>query len=174
MAKLLPILFVVVGLIGGVAAGMLLRPAPAMAECGDKDDMAPMADGGEAMTEDCAEKPMKKKAKAPMVPTSFAELEKQFVVPILKDERVVALVVASMALEIDEGTDEAAFSKEPKLRDAFLQVLFTHAHSGGFDGDFTAQTAIEDLKGRLYEAAQDIVGETLHDVLLTEIVRQDL
>ncbi len=174
MSKLLPIVFVLIGLGAGVGAGIVLKPASEETACveGAPMDGAP-SEGGDMVSCEEEEK-AKKRAAKPMVPTSFASLKKQFVVPVLKEDKVVALVVASVSLEVDEGTEENAFQKEPKLRDAFLQVLFVHAHSGGFDGDFTAPAAVDDLKERLYEVAAPIVGETLHDVLLTEILRQDM
>ncbi|MEO0911632.1 MAG: flagellar basal body-associated FliL family protein [Pseudomonadota bacterium] len=176
MKLLLPILFVVIGLGGGVGVGMMLKPDP-IADCKamQKGELAldeAAAAECEALLEE-AEKMAEKAMKKAEGPTSFAELKRQFVVPILKGEEVTALVVASLAIEVSEGTEDTVFDREPKLRDAFLQVLFVHAHSGGFDGEFTSPSAIEDLKKRLYEVAMPIVGDGLRDVLLTEIVRQD-
>lgn len=162
MKKLLPILLVLLGLGGGVGAGFMLRPPP-----GEPEACAPAVDCPEPVEE-------RPEPTASDKPTSFASLKKQFVIPVLRDGQVVALVVASLALEVDEGTDELAFIREPKLRDAFLQVMFIHAHSGGFNGNFTQDAALRDLKLRLYEVALPIMGEALHGVLITEIVRQDL
>ncbi len=176
MKLLLPILFVVIGLGAGVGAGMMLKPDP-MADCKamEMGELALDAEAAAACEELRAEaKKMAEAAKKDAaVPTSFASLKRQFVVPILKGEQVTALVVASLAIEVVEGSEEIVFDREPKLRDAFLEVLFVHAHSGGFDGEFTSPSAIGDLKGRLYETAEPIVGDVLRDVLLTEIVRQD-
>lgn len=167
MAKLIPIVLILVGLGGGVAAGLVLKPGePAC----DPDHAE--ADGGAEVTV-CAQAE-KKDDHHKGGATEFADLKRQFVVPIVKDDKVGALVVASLSVEVAEGTAEHAFSREPKLRDAFLNVLFVHAHSGGFDGSFTSRTAMADLKARLVEAARPVVGDGLRDVLITEIVRQDL
>ncbi|MEM7614386.1 MAG: flagellar basal body-associated FliL family protein [Pseudomonadota bacterium] len=162
MGKILPLVLILVGLGGGVAAGFMLKPAdpgcePADTECLEK--------------EEDAKKAAEAKAK---LPTEFAELQRQFVIPLLRDERVASLVVASLAVEVEEGRATYVYDAEPKLRDAFLQILFVHAHSGGFDGDFTSPRAMDDLKTRLTEAAEPILGKTFKDVLITEIVRQDL
>lgn len=66
------------------------------------------------------------------------------------------------------------FEREPKLRDAFLQAMFLHAQSGGFDGAFIAPGPMADLRGALRMAARDVIGPAVHDVLVTEIARQDL
>ena len=165
MKKLLPLILALAGLAAGVAGGMVLKPSTEA--CDPAADPACATDLAE---EEAAEPEDGQDGTA----SEFVELNRQFVVPLLRDGRVASLVVASLALEVDGGMSEAAFALEPKLRDVFLEVLFVHAHSGGFDGEFTAQRALEDLKGRLMEQAGPIVGPGLRDVLVTEIVRQDL
>ncbi len=167
MGKLIPIVVILLGAGGGVGAGMFLKPAPEVCEPEDSEECMALAEEEAAM-----EKMAKENAKRG--PSAFAELTKQFVIPIVRDGRVSALVVATLAFEVDEGTTEAIYTLEPKLRDAYLQVMFVHAHSGGFDGTFTARQAMADLKARLVEVTEPIVGEALQDVLITEIVRQDL
>lgn len=165
MGKLVSMIVVAAGLAGGIATGLWLRPPPVPCEMTSDPD--------------CAEEAKKKDAAAQErrhadTPPEFVELNRQFVVPLLREGRVAALVITSLAAEVDAGMSEAVHTLEPKLRDAFLQVLFVHAHSGGFDGDFTAQRSLEDLKARLMEQAEGIVGPGLRNVLVTEIVRQDL
>ena len=69
---------------------------------------------------------------------------------------------------------ELVFSKEPKLRDAFLRVLFDHAHVGGFNGTFTESGRLNVLRVALLEAAHSIVGSNVQDILITDIVRQEM
>lgn len=104
----------------------------------------------------------------------YAKLSKQFVVPVISDGRVSSLVVISLSIEVDAALLNTIFTMEPKLRDAFLTVMFLHANSGGFDGEFTRGEPMNDLRGSLREAAQDILGHAVTDVLITEIVRQDM
>lgn len=167
MGKIIPTALILTGVIAGGAAGHFLQPPPDVGEetCADQDETcepgfatAAASDSHGRGTHD----------------TDFANLNKQFVVPIIKDDKVVALVVASLSLEVESGAAETVYDKEPKLRDVFLKVLFTHAHSGGFSGEFTSGHAIEDLRGRLFEVAHEVVGGVLQDVLIVEIVRQDM
>lgn len=160
MSKLLPLILMVLGLALGLGAGVFLKPSTEPEPCPE----------GEV----CPEEKTKEEPPAAKGPTDFANLDRQFVVPIVNQERVAALVVASLAIEVDQGTSDAVFEVEPKLRDAFLEVLFVHAHSGGFDGQFTSRLAMKDLRERLSAVAEGIVGSSFHDVLITEIVRQDL
>ncbi len=172
MRRLIPLLIVLLALAGGAGAGFYLQPrADACA------DGAAGPDGGDAPASPAKDDAACKKPEASAAPetaSAFADLKRQFVVPLISGERVAALVVASLSLEVAEGATEPVFAREPKLRDAFLDVLFAHAHGGGFDGAFTSRTAMADLKARLVEVARPIVGPALRDVLITEIVRQDL
>lgn len=181
MRMLLPILLLIIGVGGGVGAGVMLggSDAPA-AEAGDDDhggegdhaeedahegdeDHADDADQGEpARVEPAGEG------------TEYVRINNQFVVPIVRNGSVRSLVVMSLSLEVDAGGNGAVFTQEPRLRDSFLRVMFAHANSGGFDGRFTEADAMAPLRSALREAAQRILGNGItHDVLITDILRQD-
>jgi hypothetical protein len=104
----------------------------------------------------------------------YVRLNNQFIVPVVEGGRVVALVVLSLSLEVTSGSRETVFSREPKLRDAFLQVLFDHANIGGFSGNFTSSSNMRVLRTGLRESAQAVLGERIIDVLIIDIVRQDV
>jgi len=72
------------------------------------------------------------------------------------------------------GGREAVFSHEPRLRDAFLQVMFDHANIGGFNGAFTSTANMRLLREALQEAADRIMNGHISDVLIVDIVRQDV
>ena len=100
-------------------------------------------------------------------------MSNQFVVPVVDHDKVTALVVLSLSIEVSLGQKEAVYAKEPKIRDSFLQVLFDHANIGGFDGAFTNANNLDVLRGALREIAQKDVGDQVIDVLIVEIARQD-
>lgn len=103
----------------------------------------------------------------------YAKMNNQFVIPVISNERVASLVVASLSLEVPEGASPQVFDREPKLRDAFLGVLMDHASVGGFDGNFTSTTRLASLRTGLLEATRPIMGNLVSDVLITELARQD-
>ena len=173
MKKLLPILAVILALGGGAGAGLFLAPKDACAAATDTADTDGSDMTANDMAEDCITDGTAAKEKEGK-PTEFTSLSRQFVIPVMRGGQVEAMVVATLALDNFEGTSEAAYSAEPKLRDAFLQVFFIHAHSGGFDGAFTQAAAMSDLRERLYEVAEPVLGNALIGVLITDIVRQDL
>jgi hypothetical protein len=83
------------------------------------------------------------------------------------------MVVLSLSLEVEAGSTEAVYQREPKLRDVFLQVLFDHANVGGFSGSFTDGSNLVVLRTSLKEAAALVLGTSVKDVLITDIARQD-
>ncbi len=100
-------------------------------------------------------------------------MNNQFVVPVVKDGRVASMIVLSLSLEVAAGNTEAVYQREPKLRDAFLRVLFDHANVGGFSGSFTDGANLLVLRTNLKEAAALVLGPVVSDVLITDIARQD-
>lgn len=169
--KLLPILLLIVGAGAGAGAGLFLRPPPEpeMAKA-DMDEETAMEDGE-----------MKDEMKSTAAPESdgteaeyeYLKMSNQFVVPVVADDQVSSLVVMSLSLEVPVGQQQLVFTKEPKIRDSFLRVMFDHANVGGFDGAFTSPTNLDALRNALREIAQRDMGELVTDVLITEIARQD-
>jgi flagellar protein FliL len=171
MGKLLPIFLALIGLGAGVGAGLALRPAPAptIAEGECPCDCVAMAAALEAAghTEDG-------EAADEEVNSDFVKLNNQFVIPVVSGEKISALVVLSISLEVPVGGSEPIYQREPKLRDLFLQVLFDHANSGGFDGAFTEGRKMETLRTALLETAANELGNNIKSVLITDIARQDI
>ena len=164
---LIPLVMLLIGMGGGVGAAMMLRPAPDPTPVGQEGAQrvaAPDAKG-HAATE-------------PQTPPDgardYVKLNNQFVVPVVADKAVSALVVLSLSIEVAQGDSKLIYSQEPKLRDALLQVLFDHANMGGFDGDFTNAGRMDVLRMSLTEAAQKVVGGAVTGVLITNLARQDI
>ncbi|MEX0351074.1 MAG: flagellar basal body-associated protein FliL [Paracoccaceae bacterium] len=158
MRKLLLFLLPPIGLALGVFAGTALTS-------GEKE---PKLDAEQ-------ETPKKKpKADAKSGDHEFLKMSKQFVVPLLDGEHLAGLANLALSLEVTPGTSELFYSREPKLRDMFLQVLFDHANTGGFDGAFTMSGKLDPLRQALLDAAQYELGpEAVHAVLIVDIARQD-
>lgn len=148
MKKLIvPLILGLVGLGGGVGAGIFLRHAP--------EETAQVA-----------------KAE-PEEPPEYVKLNNQFVIPVVEAGQVASLVVISLSLEVKAGGTDMVYAREPKLRDVFLQVLFDHANAGGFRGSFTDGSNLVVLRQALKEVAFQVLGDTVGDVLIVDIGRQD-
>lgn len=167
MKKLiLPLLLMLIGIGGGVGAGFALMSEPEL------EEMA-MHPCGEISYED---EMMAKTEPEPVAldDREYARMNNQFVVPIVTDERVIGLMVMSLSIEVSAGGQEAVFAHEPRLRDAFLQVMFDHANIGGFNGAFTASSNMRLLREALRDAADEVMQGHITDVLIVDIVRQDI
>lgn len=165
MKKLLPIILGLIGIGAGIGAGLALRPAPEVAMEGDPC--------GDQAVQVAQKAPVEETAKLEVPETEFAKLNNQFIVPVVDDGLVNSLVVLSISIEVGLDQSEAVYAREPKLRDAFLQVLFDHASIGGFDGNFTNSSNLGALRKALQETASDLLPGISRDVLITEIIRQD-
>ncbi|KPQ06289.1 MAG: hypothetical protein HLUCCA12_11310 [Rhodobacteraceae bacterium HLUCCA12] len=150
MKKFLPVILAIIGLLAGVGAGWALRPGTARTAPEDQPHYSP-----------------------PPAHTETLRLPGQFVVPILAEGRVQSMVVLSLALELAEGHGVSLQQQEARLRAVLLQVMFDHANTGGFEGVFTSGEALLALRRTLREAARAEVGDALHDVLITELLRQE-
>ncbi|MEO8240679.1 MAG: flagellar basal body-associated FliL family protein [bacterium] len=146
---LLPVLLAMLGLGIGIGAGKFLQPAPVEHEV------------VEAVPID------------PALTPEYVKLANQFVVPVMQKGKVSAMVILSLSLEVKPGTTQEVYNIEPKLRDSFLQVMFDHANSGGFSGSYTDGANLLMLRKALLEAARVVMQDSVSDVLITDIVRQD-
>lgn len=196
MVKLLiPIVLALLGLGAGVGAGLALKPAPPpMPEkseneacleekAAEPEEGAAAIDGVEGGKDPCLETaaldPYAPEAaggeeEGDGEPPVFVPLEKPFVVPVFHGDKVAAMVVASLSIATEGEASQVVNAVEPRLRDRFLEVLFMHANSGGFDGSFTTGRKIMDLKTALLSAAREVMGDVpVSEVLITEINRQD-
>ena len=173
-AILLPLILTLFGLGAGVGAGWFLKPA--------EEPKTEMADAAKAdMEKEPADASSKAASKDPekMDPESsgvseFVKLNNQFVVPVVSDSMVSSLVVMSLSIEVETGLRETVFQREPKLRDALLQVMFDHANIGGFDGAFTEAGNLDILRSGLTDMARQVLPKGVFGVLIVDLARQDL
>lgn len=184
--KLLPVLLAILGLGIGIGAGLALRPATSPvaddahasesagehgAEPSSHSDAA-SAEAGAHGAEAGAHGGGGASETGASVP-EYVKLTNQFVVPLIEGGKVSSMVILSLSIEVKSGQTADVYTKEPKLRDSFLQVMFNHANAGGFDGPFTDSANMIALRRALLESARQALGDNAQDVLITDIVRQD-
>ena len=187
MKKLVPVLIALVGILGGAGAGYVLRPAPGGGAAAEAEGHGPATGEqaeGEPTVEEHGAAPAEDQGEAAPADAGgdhgadggvpdYVKLSNQFIVPVVEEGRVAAMVILSLTLEVPAGGSEAIYAREPKLRDAFLQVLFDHANAGGFRGAFTDGANLVILRSALREVATRIMAGGVSDVLIADIVRQD-
>lgn len=168
---LLPLILLLIGVGGGVGAGLMLVPdEPNPAEmlaanpCGDPQTDAHSEPAHEVAVDDHGDP----------IANEYAKLNNQFIIPIVEDGAVSSLVVIALNIEVGPGQKDGVFLAEPKLRDAFLQAMFDHANIGGFSGNFTSAQNLRPLREDLVRRAKTIIPNIVKDVLIMDIVRQDV
>lgn len=166
---LLPLVLLLVGIGSGIGAGIVLKSP-------EEETVAHVCDD---ITEQHVAQTTTHVAPAhtpndETIDREYAEMSNQFLVPIIVDEKIQAMVVLSLSLEVLAGQKDDIFGAEPKLRDSFLDVLFSHANMGGFSGNFTSATNMRILRDELMRSAQSVMGEKISDVLIVDMLRQDV
>ena len=155
MKKILPILIIVLGVIGGAGAGIFLKPAPP-----HTDEHSAAA----APEEDPNE----------IVERSFVKIGRQTIVPVVQDGETRALMLFELAVDVPATKADDVHSMEPRLRDAFLRELFQMSYTGAFLTDFTEERVIEELRRNLTTAARTYLGHNQAEVLILDVMRQEM
>lgn len=160
MKLIIPLVMLLLGLAAGVGAGVFLRPDAEPTTLTEEETV----ETSEADEEDTG----------PASGREYVKLSNQFVVPLVDDERISAMVVLTLSVEVSQGEGQTVYDLEPKIRDVFLRVLFDHASIGGFSGDFAHNENIDIVRDSLLNAAVKSFGrDFIHDVLIFELARQD-
>ena len=169
LGKLLPIVLLIIGMGAGVGTGLVLKPANA-----PKPSLAENPCGETTLAESDTHESDEHGADSDGPEKEYVKLNNQFVVPVVNGDKVESLVVLSLSVEVSTGRSDDVYSREPKLRDAFLQVLFDHANMGGFRGAFTNANNMDVLRRALQETARKVADDLIRDVLIVDINRQDV
>ncbi|MGJ8560755.1 MAG: hypothetical protein ACSHX3_11005 [Litorimonas sp.] len=105
--------------------------------------------------------------------TDFIKFNRQFVVPVLKDNAVDALVLINLALEVPANKRDEMFRLEPRFRDGFIRELLQLSDDGYFDQELTSSDTYEILRETLSRAANDISDGGVNKILILDLSRQD-
>tara|TARA_B110000003_G_C16625672_1_gene524795 strand:- start:677 stop:1171 length:495 start_codon:yes stop_codon:yes gene_type:complete len=163
MHKILALIVILLGVTAGVAAGLVAKIISI-----DANQKSPVE-----LTSSKPDTHIKNQTPESFKKQDYLKLNNQFIIPLVQENSVNGLVALSVSLELDYGYKETVYSLEPKLRDAFLQILFDHANIGGFNGQFTDSLNLDVLRNNLFGAAKKILGDKVTDILITDIARQD-
>lgn len=155
-----PILALVLGLASGGTAAVFLSKS---------DDSA----ASEALTDQTVAKDTAEDAQQESGSLEIVKLPSQFVVPVIIDARVRAMVILTVALEVEAGRGDLVRSLEPKLRDEFLSELFGLAALDGFNDEIITRQTLELVKRALSQRSKDVLGFQNVNVLITDMARQD-
>lgn len=106
---------------------------------------------------------------------TYFRFSREFVVPIIRNERVSSLVILNINIEADAAHSDKLFSQEPMLRDIVMTTLIEISGDGR---TFQSMTSIEN-----YETVRSLILGNLQkkfpdmgikNILILDIARQDL
>ncbi|MEM1383320.1 MAG: flagellar basal body-associated FliL family protein [Pseudomonadota bacterium] len=163
MKMLLPVFLILLGVAGGAALGVYLKP-PSEAE----DDMDSAEAGAEEQIDDAAVVPDLEDG-----PRSYVEVGKQMIVPIVDGGETRALMLFEVAVDVPESLAAEVVEAEPRLRDAFLRELMEMSYTGAFKGTYTDDRVLQELRTKLRRAARRFFGDDIADVLVLDMMRQE-
>lgn len=176
MKLILPILLAVLGLFGGVAAGVAFKPQPAEShedvETGDADahgddahghDDAHSEDHGMVVTIEAA------------TDSVYHPLSRRLFVPFERDNGRAAFATVEITLELPPEPEALDFimAHEPKAMDAFFRVLVGFAATGAFEERTRASDTLRELSEALEAAAGAVFGDYVRGVLISNLLTND-
>jgi flagellar protein FliL len=105
----------------------------------------------------------------------YTKFDKPMIVPIFKNDKAVGMLIAEIWLELEPETDTIPItSKEPRLRDELMQVFYLYASEGRLSSKLLEPKTQAELRRDLTHIAKQLIGESLHAVLINDMQRQDL
>lgn len=106
---------------------------------------------------------------------NYVKINRQLIVPVVHERETRAVMLFELALDVPSSMTEAAYSAEPRLRDAFMRELFEMSFTGAFLTTYTDDRVVVELRERLRNAARDILGPgNVSEVLILDIIRQEM
>lgn len=196
MKFILPSIVAAAGILVGTFGGNILRGSPAedVAQVSDeethgsgesdkKDEHGSDKDDGHGGMEEKGEKEKGKKDKkgsgghgsdGSSGDVSYFKFSREFVVPIMSDGSVRALVILHIQLEVDSEIASSLFSMEPKLRDNIMATLIEISHDGKLFDNLTDPEAYESIRALVLEGLREVKSEGIENILIVDLARQDL
>ena len=192
MRLILPLLLAILGVVGGGAVGLMLKPEPvetATAEDGAKTDDADQDAFGDASGKDPkgygaadrktsarGEKKTFTGLRRPLskaTDSAYVAIDKKLIVPIQRANGRKAFVVLDATLEVAPDTVPHVEAHEPKIVDAFLRVMISFGATGAFDDHAETAMSLDDLSDALFNSAEAVLGEAVRGVLISNLITQD-
>ena len=106
---------------------------------------------------------------------AYFKFSREFVVPLIQNERVASLVILNINIESDAATSDKLFSQEPVIRDVVMTTLIEISGDGKTFQSMTSIENYETLRSLVLVALQKKFPDMgINNVLILDIARQDL
>lgn len=114
------------------------------------------------------------KAEASSSDVMYYKFSREFVVPVIRNNRVDALVILNLSLESDAAISQKLFEMEPKLRDNIMTTLITLSNDGHTLDNLTDVESYESIRSMVLMNLKTVVSSGIHNVLIMDVARQDI
>lgn len=105
---------------------------------------------------------------------TYYKFSREFVVPMIEDDKVKSLVILNLNLEIDPDAWQKLADKEPVLRDNIMTTLIKLSSGGRTLYSITEVESYETVRTMILANLRSEVSEGIHNVLILDMARQDL
>lgn len=184
MKNIITAIIVVVGAAGGSFAGGFLKSSGSSTEPAKAETATEKDDGHGEKKDDHGKKKDdhgdshggkkgKKDAKS-SGDTSYFDFSREFVIPILDDGQVSALVIININLEVDSSLSGKLFRMEPKLRDNIMTSLIGLTNDKRVFSDLTSVRNYETIRSVVLSNLRDEISSDIMNVLIVDIAKQDI
>lgn len=169
LKKILLLLVPVIAFVGGTLGGTILKPPAAVSDTEQEVEKTKDAEAQGSGTHAADDKSTKDKEGGE---AAWFKFPNQFFIPLMRNGQVSETMILSLAIEMPAEATERIQAQEYRLRDALLRALMIHANTGGFEGNFTTDVQMNELRSRLVAAAKDAAGDDITNILIEDIARQ--
>lgn len=153
MGKIIGIILIIIGLIGGIFAGVQFSP----------------------QSEQAVKKAKPKKINYQEKEFLYSKFKKPIIIPIFKGDKAAGMLIVEIWLELEPDANTILIStKEPRVRDELMQVFYLYASEGRFSRELLNPQIQAELRQDLTHVARQFIGHELHAVLINDMQRQDL
>ena len=105
---------------------------------------------------------------------SYYKFSREFVVPIIADDRVKSLVILNLNLQVDSAASQSLFSQEPALRDNIMTTLIALSADDTIFNSLNSIEHYETIRSMILKNLQNSFSSSVENVLILDMARQDL
>lgn len=114
------------------------------------------------------------KGKASGGEANYFRFSREFVVPLMRNERVASLIILNISLETDNSVTDKMFLMEPKLRDNIMTTLVHLSNDGSTLSALTSVDNYERVRAMILNNLENVVPSGIQNVLILDAGKQDL
>jgi len=104
----------------------------------------------------------------------FFNFSREFIVPIMTNQRVESLVIININLEVESSVLDKLFSIKPKLRDNIMTTLVELSNDGKTLVEPTSVDSYETIRSVILTNLNSVVASGIENVLIMDLAKQDL